>query len=478
MKNDYLLDSLGAIDAELIEETGDQQPAGVSPTRRRRRFIRAAAAVIAALMIGGAVLLIMNSVPTPKPASINLLYPIAGFDRNVVASYKYDMAKAEGKEVDFEFNYEPDPNTKCVLWMPFFMHEGRLYWKSLSGFSTEKYKGEKVLSVKSLHRDWPNKYLEGEGQTSGDFYEVKGYDPEFMLCTPNRDYPDELDVYICGSGYSVTYGKDVIEDRFHASRDLIRIRYEDSESAFHALCIRHFFRAEDKLAKKFMKALDEATWCVPYETAEQLEEMFGFDSVKWTVWLDMKDYSIVLSLFDNGYATIHHVGGYAYFLKLDEKTMKPVMEAIRNGEGELAEITDKTRGLTLESARENDKYGSLVPEYIPDGLDFEYCLGEYDVDRKTHETLGTDHLYMSFADKRENRYLNLSILEREAFEKEFDIVTIDLSEFTEEKVIQKCSRGSESDLFRFMVYKGGSGVFVDSNLPLGELMKTVNSCFR
>lgn len=491
MKNEYLLDSLRAIDDSMLKEAGEYSP----KKRRMAWMIPAAAAALAVLTLGIALLAKPKAVPLPKAASINLLHPLDDWDPNIVLSYKHDMAVAEGKEVDLEYNYVPPENAK-VDWVTFFKYDGRLYWLKDS-VPKDKYKGERVLRVKLSPND-PMNCPEGKGHVEGDVYTVNGYDPAFMLCIPSWQYEDEVDIYICDNGYSVTYGRDVLEDRLFVSRDLKKVIYEDMDSRFHSWGKRYAFNAGSAEADALIKALDEAPWCVPYETEEEREAMFnvyeeGSSVTEWVVRLELGDLSVTVRIYDNGYATVHEVGGSSYYLKYDEKKIKPFMDAMKAGAGELQENCDTMRGLTLEQAREDETYGAYVPDYIPAGLGLEYCLGEYEVDRKTKETLGTKELHISFQDDpQKDRYLWVNIGDLEPVERSRESVAeaiacgegstvgwdIALSDLSADEIRRVCEGVGDDDYFYFVVYEGEVSVSVTArNVSPDELVKAVESCF-
>ncbi len=490
MKNEYLLDSLQAIDDSIVQEAGEYDPG----KRRRAWMIPAAAAALAVLTLGIALIAKPKAVPLPKAASINLLHPLGDWDPNIVLSYKHDLAAAEGKEVDLEYNYIPPENAE-VDWNGFFRYDGRLYWRAITGVSKEKYKGERVLWVKLSPQD-PMNCPEGKGHVEGDVYTVNGYDPAFMLCMPNWKYKEESDIYICDNGFSVTYGMDVLEDRLFVSRDLKKVIYEDMDSRFHAWGKRYAFDAGSAEADALIKALDEAPWCVPYETEEERETMFApYDenNPEWIVWLKLDGLTLNVTLYENGYATVHQVGGGTYFLKYDEEKIKPFMDAVKAGAGELQENHDTRRGLTLEQAREDGTYGAYVPDYIPMGLDFDYCLGEYDVDRRTKETLGTNELSISFQDDPQmDRYLDVSIRDLAPVERSREAVAeaiasgegstvgwdIALSDLSAEEIRRVCADRGDENYFYFVVYEGEVSVNVTArNVTPEELVKVVESCF-
>ena len=97
--------------------------------------------------------------------------------------------------------------------LAFFIYEGRCYVQDQYykvGFSLV---GDYVGTSKGLIDEWTTEegYVDYVGSVSGQFYEVKGYDPAFMLCMKFDD--GAVETFINNNGISLGKGADLIEDR-------------------------------------------------------------------------------------------------------------------------------------------------------------------------------------------------------------------------------------------------------------------------
>lgn len=497
MKNDYLLESLNSVDDRAVEQAGDYRPV------RRRGFglaIAAAAmfvlALVLALAIGkighkGGEQTANGSEQTEAPADthapgdharITLLHSSGGFDSNIVLSYKRDMAAARGEKVDLTNHFDVPENT-LVEWVPFFKYDGRLYWSAFGELDQAAYLGERVLTVKEVYHRLPSEYNDGEGVFRGEVYAVNGFDPSFMLCRKNPYYEGELVVYICDNGYSVAYGADIIEERFHVGERLESIIYEDMESEKHAYGIRHSLAAQSEAATAFMQAIDEGAWCVPYETEEELETLANSDH--WLVWLDLGDFSIRLRILEGKYAML--LGSFGgYLIELDEAKVRPFLDAMESGEGESVENNAQLRGMKLEDAVLEPTYGRYIPDYIPEDVRFEYCIGEYEVERKTGRTIGIKRLNLSYEyapGSKVSGYINIYIGDLEAvhavqgYEDPVRRYDVRLEELTADSFISQTD-DPEYHIWRAVVYSGEVSIDITAeNVDREELVKLIRSCF-
>lgn len=482
MKNEFLLDSLQAVDLSMVQEAGE------SPKKRSYWFIPAAAALVLVVcaaavlahlgLFSGARPQTAPSHTAHVPASVNLMNFGLGFDKNIVLSYKNDLAEKEGSGVDLVYDYTPDDSIKCIEWVPFFRCDGRLYWYAFSGLSKDKYLGGFVLKVKDDPSRSPIDCIEGRGYASGDFYEVRGYDPAFMLCTVNRQYPDELDVYVCDNGYSVTYGRDVLEERFLVSAQLRSVVYEDADSIFHAYGKRFSLQPEEPAVKSFIEALDSGVWCVPYETEEELSALC--DSDPRTFWLDLGDFTLCVQICSSKYARIASMFG-AYFIEVDEQKLAPIISLMDASCGSPVENTAAYRGMTLEDAMAEPSFGRFVPRYAVPGQTLDYCMGKYDVEHGTGKTLGIERLHIDFgSDSGKNEYVWFDIEGESALvpKEEEPRTWIEIGDLTPE-VFTPVDVGSDDDYLITCVHGKGVCITVTSmNIPRDELIKAIRSCFE
>lgn len=110
----------------------------------------------------------------------------------------------------------------------FFIYQGRLYAQMDVVEQGQDLVGEQLGESSGTIDEWTSEdqYLEGTGSVGGPFYEVKGYDPKYMLCMV-YDYGVELFWNNCD--ITVSTGGDVLEEVFRLSDGIARAEFQ-SES--------------------------------------------------------------------------------------------------------------------------------------------------------------------------------------------------------------------------------------------------------
>lgn len=110
----------------------------------------------------------------------------------------------------------------------FFVYQGRLYAQMDVVEQGQDLVGEQLGESSGTIDEWTSEdqYLEGTGSVGGPFYEVKGYDPKYMLCMV-YDYGVELFWNNCD--ITVSTGGDVLEEVFRLSDGIARAEFQ-SES--------------------------------------------------------------------------------------------------------------------------------------------------------------------------------------------------------------------------------------------------------
>lgn len=110
----------------------------------------------------------------------------------------------------------------------FFIYQGRLYAQMDVVEQGRNLVGEQLGESSGTIDEWTSEdqYLEGTGSVGGPFYEVKGYDPKYMLCMV-YDYGVELFWNNCD--ITVSTGGDVLEEVFRLSDGIARAEFQ-SES--------------------------------------------------------------------------------------------------------------------------------------------------------------------------------------------------------------------------------------------------------
>ena len=129
--------------------------------------------------------------------------------------------KIPAMEVQLE---KPDDGIMADM-LAFFIYEGRCYVQDeyyKEGFSLV---GDYVGTSVGLIDEWTTEegYVDYAGSVSGKFYEVKGYEPSFMLCMKFDD--GAVETFINNNGISLGKGSDLVEDRLHLKNNYEKVTY-------------------------------------------------------------------------------------------------------------------------------------------------------------------------------------------------------------------------------------------------------------
>lgn len=110
--------------------------------------------------------------------------------------------------------------------LAFFIYEGRCYVQDTyyeEGFSLV---GDYVGTSVGLIDEWTSEdgYVDYAGSISGKFYEVKGYDPEFLLCMKFDN--GAVETFIHNNGISLGKGSELIKDRLHLQDNVEKVTFK------------------------------------------------------------------------------------------------------------------------------------------------------------------------------------------------------------------------------------------------------------
>lgn len=279
-KEKLVQNALNMLDDELIIETEKIREKSVNTmverssiikNRKRWRYVTSIAASVAVFLIAGAV---WNEVIVPNQVDESMVEECANEEIETNLDRGEDSLKHENsKELD-ELSEIPDiseglqaesqiqlgsqevihlpnqevsatlveslarvsiPAMKVELgiqkdvqmdMLAFFIYEGRSYVQNQyynEGFSLL---GDYVGTSVGLIDEWTSQdgYVDYAGSIAGKFYEVKGYDPEFMLCMKLAD--GAVETFINNNGITLGKGSDLIVDRLHLKDNVEKVSFK------------------------------------------------------------------------------------------------------------------------------------------------------------------------------------------------------------------------------------------------------------
>jgi len=244
-----------------------------SNTRKSWRYITTLAASVAVFFIAG---IVWNEVIVPNQADESIVEEIADVDKTTesesqMLSQSQEQIHLPNQEADAVAGVESlravhIPAMKAELGVPkdvqmdmlaFFIYEGRCYVQDQYYEKGLSLVGDYVGTSVGLIDEWTAEdgYVDYAGSIAGDFYEVKGYDPSFMLCMKFDN--GAVETFIHNNGISLGKGSDLIEDRLHLKDNVEKVTFKTQEEWNHSLQDEknHILSEEyDELINRFLES--------------------------------------------------------------------------------------------------------------------------------------------------------------------------------------------------------------------------------
>ena len=312
MKNEILLDALGKMDEDLIAEAAP----GKKPPKKAKTATcvkwGALAAYLCLVVAGG--MWKLTKLPTKEAPLSEYSVSEEGI---TIPAMEVSLSKEAAAMADM---------------IGFFIYEGRCYVYYENCTEVEGIVGEYLGTVTGMIDEWTPEegYVDFAGSIRGDFYSVKGYDPEFMLCT--KEANGIVTMYICNNGITLKYGKELYEDRLHLSESITSVQYESRDSWFYSKEEVYVLDKEEAYIREFIEKMDagEFLLCQDVEVQEGLQHMV--DSEVYHLYFYKKDGTkIHLRVHENGY--VRFQGFWDVCVKIPKETYDKLLAAFARNSG-------------------------------------------------------------------------------------------------------------------------------------------------
>ena len=282
-KREKLYDSLTNVREDFVEEAQ-----GATSTKRPAWVRWCALAVCLCLLVVGTFVWKPWSQGGNKPASPNT--SAAQTAKGItVPKAEVTLSQLDGVTADM---------------LAFFIYQGRCYLQYDRLEHGSDLVGEKVGTATGLIDEWTpaEGYVELAGSVSGDFYTVRSFDPDFMLCM--KEEGDAVQLFVCNNGITLYQGSELFEDRLGLSDGLRSVTYEDEDSWYNGKEDIHTLHDLDAV-KTLIAAMDEAEFQLS-DQAELYEEKKdgGLNKELYHVYCELDNgVTVTLRLFQGGYVT-------------------------------------------------------------------------------------------------------------------------------------------------------------------------------
>ena len=184
----------------------------------------------------------------------------------------------------------------------FFIYNGRCYVQYEDIYEETGIVGEYLGTATGTIDEWTPKdgYVDFAGSICGDFYSVNGYAPEFMLCTKDAD--GVVRTYICNSGITLKYGKELYEDRLHLSEKNTGVQYESRSSWYQSKGEIYELDMDEVYIQNFISQLNAEKFLLCKDVVKQEGWDHMADSEIYHLYFTMNNgIKIHLRLNENGY---------------------------------------------------------------------------------------------------------------------------------------------------------------------------------
>ncbi len=198
-----------------------------------------------------------------------------------------------------------DDMASCMI--GFFIYQGRVYIEYEWLEHANALVGEKVGTATGLIDAWTKKdgYVDFAGSVQGDFYEVKGYEPEFMLCMQMED--GAIWFFVNDNDLLLKKGADIFEDYLHLSEKSYEAFYMTNETWNNVKAYEEkkvpVNKADYEKVKKWLAAINEGTIMLTEDVWKDCGIRTFYDEKQlYHLYLEMEDGMLIhLRIFEGGY---------------------------------------------------------------------------------------------------------------------------------------------------------------------------------
>ena len=378
---DSILDSMGRIDDDLIEEVDALRQLRRKSRARSRRIGWAAACLC---LIAGGVFLWTRHVNNGGVISCGI--GEAGNSGIVVSEDGVTIPKTN---VSLSANEAADM-------IAFFIYQGNCYVQ-YEWIDDADFVGEYLGTATGLIDEWTPKdgYTELAGSVRGPFYAVKGIDPGFMLC--KKDETGAVSTYICDNGITLRTGSDLYEDRLHLSEQIAAVEAETRDSWYNSRNEVFRLDAGDEAVKAFITELDRAEF-IPWEDVpakEGLTSALIYDTETYHLYFRLENgMTVHLRLYENGY--VRFQGLLSVCVQLPEESFGALTDLLKSHIG-ADRVSAPDRGeIMLEKCRNDPALGGYLPTFEVPGCSVLAAEARHYLDEETAAETGTKELYLEY----------------------------------------------------------------------------------
>jgi len=224
---------------------------------------------------------------------------------------------------------EQVPDAACMV--SFFIYQGRVYehyqWIDDTGDIAGAMLGSAVASIDEYTP--LEDYKELTGSVGGDFYEVKGFDPGFMLAMkakPGETTEPGIAIFTCINDIRPESPADLLEKHFRLSRNFVSAEYESGDSWYNECGERYPLSEEGiKVLNKFLCQLSASEFVSVGEALSYGIDLTSIMNKRQAVlYLNMKN-GLTVTLMLNQYGYVNFGGVLDLYAQVPAADLKALL---------------------------------------------------------------------------------------------------------------------------------------------------------
>ena len=371
MKKEQISDALNMLNDDIIEETNNVRT-NAKPKRRWERQI-AAVACICLIVVG--------------------VFAWRNFSNHSDSSTEITMSDKGVTIPKLEVSLSAESSADML---GFFIYQGNCYVHYDWIYDDVDIIGKHLGTATGLIDEWTPRdgYVEFAGSVKGDFYEVKGYDPSFMLCMKHTD--GSISLYVCDTGITLKYGSELYTDRLHLAGNYTSVQYESRDSWNKSKHELYQLKDSDELIRDFIDGLNVAEFIprnsISYDDARDIVNEMEI----YHLYFNMQNGTTVhLRLWKDGYVLYQGLLGVC--VQVQEESYNNLLEILESHTGAVP-VDYHSGGKTLEDCMNDPELGKYVPSYAPDNMKVERVEILYYLVSETAKETGTKEITIEYSD--------------------------------------------------------------------------------
>lgn len=334
MKKEHILDAMNEIDDDIIASVEEKRQHYFTENKAKQTkkipwMKRISQAAGICLLIGAA--WAMGHAGSGEKSDSALTEQLNNSSIQEAATHAYSQTSPETKPESSYGVYIPPltvdlsrHNAEADM-LAFFIYEGHSYVEYERISEPVDFIGEYLDTATGSIDEWTSEddYIELSGSIGGDFYEVKGFDPFFMLCMKWEN--GDVSIFINDNDLYLTTGADLFETRLHLGENYTQVLYQTREDWYHGNGDPIPLSADcSDVITRFVQALNEAPFMNTDEIPLEEGDTTIYDREIYHLFFSMENgMTIQLRLYEGGY--VRFQGLLSVCVKVEEESFEQLI---------------------------------------------------------------------------------------------------------------------------------------------------------